>query len=81
MRIQAENSHTIVTIVDKSEDAGIVSAVDMCKRLLMGLGFQPDSVAAQLPDEEELDSIIFDGIKAGLIEEAEKKELDESEEA
>jgi hypothetical protein len=67
MKIQAEDEYSIVTIVDKTSDVDATSAVRLCKRLLMGLDFHPDSITALMPDEHELDDIIADAIKSEIV--------------
>jgi hypothetical protein len=80
MKLIAEDDYSIVTIVDKSDGVSCSDAIGLCRRLLMGLGFHPDTLAALMPDEAELDDIIASAIKSEFPEpELIKKELDTTE--
>ena len=60
MKIQITDPSYEVSIESAEGDVGITQAVEMVRAALVGIGFHPDSVAAHLPNEEELDDIIGD---------------------
>lgn len=60
MKIQITDPDYEVSIESAEGDVGITQAVEMVRAALVGIGFHPDSVAAHLPNEEELDDIIGD---------------------
>ena len=64
MKLIAEDDYSIVTIVDKSDGVTCDEAVGLCRRLLMALDYHPDTIAALMPDEAELDDIISSIIKS-----------------
>jgi len=60
MKIQITDPEYEVSIESAEGDVGITQAVEMVRAALVGIGFHPDSVAAHIPNEEELDDIIGD---------------------
>ena len=60
MKIQITDPDYEVSIESAEGEVGITQAVEMVRAALVGIGFHPDSVAAHLPNEEELDDIIGD---------------------
>jgi len=60
MKIQITDSEYSATIESAEDDVHITQATEMVRAALVGIGFHPDSVAAHLPNEEELDDIIGD---------------------
>ena len=60
MKIQITDPDYEVSIESAEGEVGITQAVEMVRAALVGIGFHPDSVAAHLPNEEELDEIIAD---------------------
>ena len=64
MKLVAEDEYKIVTIESKATGLNISELVLMFRGLAMALEYHPDSVRAQIPDENELDDIISDAINA-----------------
>tara|TARA_R110000796_G_scaffold157029_1_gene273773 strand:+ start:708 stop:905 length:198 start_codon:yes stop_codon:yes gene_type:complete len=60
MKIQITDSEYSATIESAEDGVNITQAVEMVRAALVGSGYHPDSVAAHLPSEEELDQIIAD---------------------
>lgn len=60
MKIQITDPDYEVSIESTEGDVNITQAVEMVRAALVGVGFHPDSVAAHIPSEEELDDIIAD---------------------
>lgn len=58
MKIQITDNDYSATIESSDEGVCITQAVEMVRAALTGVGYHPDSVAAHLPSEEELDDII-----------------------
>jgi hypothetical protein len=73
MKIITEDENMTVTIDDKSGNVDISSLVYLFRYSALAHGFHPDSVSSPMPDEHQLDEIIYDGIKG-------HKELDKGEE-
>ena len=60
MKIQITDPDYEVSIESTEGDVSITKAVEMVRAALVGVGFHPDSVAAHVPTDEELDDIISD---------------------
>ena len=67
MKITTEDSYTIVTIEDKRGKVDLDSFVELCRCSALAHGFHADVVSALMPNENELDDIISDGINAQNI--------------
>jgi len=60
MKLTAEDDHKIITIEIKNPSGHISEIVTLARGVAFAMEFHPDTVASNLPTEEELDRLLED---------------------